>query len=219
VLERESVTLPDGGPLLVAGPWAASTEPPTVNPSYLMPGVFEALARFTGDDRWRRAAAAAVAAIRDLTRDGRLLPPDWAVLSGRGLVAAPAPAGGPGIQYGPDAARIPIWFAAACDAGARDLAATWWRNELASGHRSGMVALSLTGTPITATSSPVGLVAGAAAAAAAGDDRAAGRLRHRAAALAARAPTYYGDAWAALGPALLDRSIDPCHEPSDGDAG
>jgi hypothetical protein len=34
--------------------------------------------------------------------------------------------------------------------------------------------------------------------------------------LAARSPTYYGDAWAALGPALLDGAIDPCSEPADG---
>jgi hypothetical protein len=30
--------------------------------------------------------------------------------------------------------------------------------------------------------------------------------------LAMQDSTYYGDPWAALGPALLDRSIDPCSE-------
>ena len=63
VLANESVTLPDGAPLLVAGPWAKSTSPPTVDPSYLMPGVFDALARLTGDGRWTRAAAASIATV------------------------------------------------------------------------------------------------------------------------------------------------------------
>jgi endo-1,4-beta-D-glucanase Y len=196
VLTNESVTLPGGAPLLVAGPWAASAAPPVVNPSYLMPGVFEALGRLTGDRRWTRAADASVTAIRELTDGGRRLPPDWAVLSGGRLVAAPAPGGGAAAGYGQDAARLPVWFATACDPGARSVAAGWWRDGLSTGDPSGV--------------SPVGLIARSAAAAAAGERPAAGRLRRRAAALAARAPTYYGDAWAALGPVLLDGSIDPC---------
>ena len=55
------------------------------------------------------------------------------------------------------------------------------------------------------------------ASAAAGDTHAAELLRARTASLAERAPSYYGDAWAALGPALLDRSIDPCTEPAGGE--
>jgi endoglucanase len=196
VLATESVTLPDGALLLVAGPWATATSPATVNPSYLMPGVFGALARLTGDDRWARTAAASVTAVRDLTADGRRLPPDWAVLAGRRLVAAPAPDGSAGVQYGPDAARLPVWFATACDADARALAGRWWQNALSSEARSG--------------DSPLGLMADAAAATAAGHREPARRLRSRAAALAARSSTYYGDAWAALGAALLDGSIDPC---------
>ena len=81
---------------------------------------------------------------------------------------------------------------------------------LGSGDRSGPLALGLSGNTIDSASSPLTLLAGAAAATAAGDDGAAGDLRTRAAALATRSPTYYGDAWAALGPALLERSIDPC---------
>ncbi len=67
VLAHESVTLPDGAPLPVAGPWATSTPPPTVDRSYVVPGGFVALARLTGDDRWNRAADAAIATIGDLT--------------------------------------------------------------------------------------------------------------------------------------------------------
>jgi hypothetical protein len=42
--------------------------------------------------------------------------------------------------------------------------------------------------------------------------RVSGTLLIAAAALALRDPTYYGDAWAALGPALLDGSITPYRE-------
>jgi endoglucanase len=212
VLANESVTLPDGSPMLVAGEWARWTSPPTVDPSYLMPGIFHALARLTGDDRWTRAERASLEMIRDLTGNGVRLPPDWAQLSGVRLVAIPEPGGPAGIQYGLDAARLPLWFATACNRSARGLAARWWRNVLGSGDRSASLPLSLSGATVNAESSPLGLLAGAAAATAAGNETAASRLRARAEALALRSPTYYGDAWATLGPALLDHSINPCEE-------
>jgi hypothetical protein len=53
-------------------------------------------------------------------------------------------------------------------------------------------------------------MAGSAAATAAGEKSAARSLSARAAALAVEDPTYYGDAWVALGPALLEGSLDPC---------
>ena len=210
VLANESVNTPDGAPVLVAGPWARAKSPAIVDPSYLMPGVFDALGRLTGDPRWTKARVAAVDLIRTLTNDGRRLPPDWAQLSGDRLAPIPAPSGGAGVQYGLDAARVPIWFATACDAGARKLAANWWRYQLSSRGRSGQTALSLDGAAINPQSSPVTLSAGAAAAFAAGNQRAARQLRLEAESLALGSPTYYGDAWAALGPALLDGVIDPC---------
>ena len=208
VLAQESVPLPDGAPLPVAGPWARATD--TVDPSYLMPSVFAALARLTGDERWTRAAGAAVTMIEALTDGGRRLPPDWARLSGGHLHPIPNPGGGAGVQYGFDAARLPIWFATACSAGARSLAAAWWRNVLATGDRSGAQALGLDGSAIDATPSPLPLMAGSAAATAAGDERAARSLSDRATALALEDPTYYGDAWVALSPALIEKSINPC---------
>jgi endoglucanase len=132
VLARESVSLPDGAPLPVAGPWATSKNPPVVDPSYLMPGVFEALASLTGDARWHGAAAAATTMIAGLTDSGTRLPPDWAGLAHGRLVPIANPGGGAGVQYGFDAARLPIWFATACTAGARRLAANWWRHVLGS---------------------------------------------------------------------------------------
>lgn len=215
VLAHESVRLPDGAPLLVPGPWAKSVSP-TVDPSYLMPGVFDALARFTGDGGWKKAAAAATATIADLTENGLRLPPDWAQLSGGRLVPITKPGGPAGVQYGLDAARIPLWFATACDQHARSLAAAWWRNVLGSGQASGPSALSLLGETINPEKSPVTLLAGAAAATAAGDKTGARSLRARGETLALREPTYYGDAWAALGPALLDRSITPCEDTASG---
>jgi endoglucanase len=210
VLANESVTLPGGAPLLVAGPWARSTSPPTVNPSYLMPGVFARLGPLTGDGRWNQAAAAATALIAELTRNGRSLPPDWAAVSGDRLVPIAAPGGSAGVQYGLDAARVPIWFATACNRGAANLAASWWRKVLGPDDRSASMTLGLTGQPINADSSPVTLLAGAAAATAAGNTSAARGLRARATALALRTPTYYGDAWIALGGALLDRLTASC---------
>jgi endo-1,4-beta-D-glucanase Y len=213
VLSQESVTLPDGAPLPVAGPWAKATG--TVDPSYLMPSVFAGLADLTGDARWNRAATAAVALVGTLTDGGRLLPPDWARLAGGRLVPIPNPGGGDGVQYGFDAARLPIWFAVACTADARSLAAAWWRNVLGTNGRSGPQALSLRGAAINAAPSPLPIMAGSAAAAAAGDDGAARELRTRATTMAVDDPTYYGDAWVALGPALLEGSIGPC-APGDG---
>lgn len=209
VLANESVTLPDGAPVVVAGPWAKTT-PATVDPSHLMPGVFDAIANLTGDGRWHSAAAAAERLISEMTGNGRRLPPDWSRLSGTTLVPIAAPGGSAGVQYGLDAARLPMWFATACQPSGRSLAANWWRNVLSSGDRAAPLALTLSGATINPDVSPLTLLAGAAAATAAGDDRAARELRARAATIARRFPTYYGEAWAALGPALLDGAISPC---------
>ena len=90
------------------------------------------------------------------------------------------------------------------------LAASWWRNVLSLGDRSAPQALTLSGATIDPNKSALTLLAGAAAATAAGDTNAAASLSGRAAALARYTPTYYGNAWAALGAALLERSLDPC---------
>ena len=210
VLTHEAVSLQHGTSLPVAGPWATSTTPPIVNPSYLMPGIFTALANLTGDDRWNQTATASVDMIGRLTDDATHLPPDWAELANGGLHPIANPGGGAGVQYGFDAARLPIWFATACTSEAQELAANWWRRVLGTDGRAGPQALTLDGTTINPAPSPVFLMAGAAAAKAAGEDGAARALRGKATTLAMQDPTYYGDAWVVLGPALLDRVIDPC---------
>lgn len=209
VLAGESTTA-SGAPVILAGPWAKQQQ--VVNPSYLMPAIFTALARFTGDGRWRQAATATVPLLAQLTDNGRLLPPDWARLSGEQLVAIPDPGGGAPLQYGLDAARLPIWLGTGCTSTERRLAARWWSTTLSSGSRPTDIALSARGAAINQDTNPLPLLAGAAAARAAGDTTAARILRARAAQQSRQTPTYYGDAWLALGGALLDRTLDPCRE-------
>ena len=58
---------------------------------------------------------------------------------------------------------------------------------------------------------PLGSVAAAAAASAAGDNQASATLLAAADRQSARFPTYYGDAWVALGRILLDTTwLSPC---------
>lgn len=214
VLAHESVTS-GGERVIVAGTWATAT-PATVNPSYLMPSVFAALAKLTGDPRWQQAAATAVTLVRGLTADGRRLPTDWARLEHGGLSAIPDPGGGAPTQYGLDAARLPLWFGNGCTPGARGIASRWWTDVLSRGNRPAAIALSPTGTPVNQATNPVPLLAGAAAAAAAGDRSARAVLHARAARQAHQVPTYYGDAWLALGSALLNGALDPCKEAGGG---
>ena len=129
-----------------------------------MPGIFEALARLTCEQAWARAASAAVTLIGELTDNGETLPPDWAQLSGGQLVPIGAPGGSAGVQYGLDAARLPIWFATARDPAARDLAANWWHNVLGSEDRWLPLSLGLRGETINPSGSPLTILAGAAAA-------------------------------------------------------
>src|SRR6266568_3988667 len=139
-----------------------------------------------------------------LTRDGRLLPPDWAELTASGTMRPePAPDGSqPQTQYGPDAQRTVAWFAASCSSGARALAARWWPM-LRSPDRARALSLHPDGSVLNGTPAPLALVASAAAARAAGDGRAARQLLRGAAAVQHAHPTYYGGAWVALGAILL----------------
>jgi endoglucanase len=180
-----------------------------------MPGVFAALARLSGDDRWRRAASTVVTLLAELTYNGRSLPPDWANISVGRLSAIPAPDGSAPIQYGLDAARLPIWFSTACTDDARRLAARWWANVLSNDNRAADLALSTAGAQLNEQTNPLPLLAGAAAANAAGDTAASQTLRRRAVAQSHQTPTYYGDAWLALAGALLDQTLDPCRDAAD----
>lgn len=224
ILAHEVVSGPDGTLVLTAGPWATGPSA-TLDPSYWSMPAFEGLARLTGNSQWNRLAAGAISLTSTLTQRGRLLPPDWAVLSTDGTDAAvrpePAPNGSaPYVQYGPDAERTVVWFATSCDPQARALAARWWQL-LRAHHRAHAFALSLRGGVLDPVKGPLPLVASASAAKAAGDSAAAQRLLQEAVAQQRSYPTYYGGAWAALGFTLLDsgdlsacQSAEPTNHPS-----
>jgi endoglucanase len=190
-------------PVLTAGPWATG-RPFTVDPSYWSLPALTGLASLTGNQQWRRMADGAVALIAGMTRDGALLPPDWAEMfpDGRAL-PEPAPYDtGSQSQYGLDAQRTTVWFAASCVPQARTLSARWWRL-LQRGSRSQAMTLTPGGTILNPTPSALPLVAAAAAAQADGGAAASRHLLSRAESLQQRVPRYYGGAWAALGPVLL----------------
>lgn len=224
ILAHEVVSGPDGTLVLTAGPWATGPSA-TLDPSYWSMPAFEGLARLTSNSQWNRLAAGAISLTRTLTQHGRLLPPDWAVLSTDGTDAAvrpePAPNGSaPYVQYGPDAERTVVWFATSCDPQARALAARWWQL-LRAHHRAHAFALSLRGGVLDPVKGPLPLVASASAAKAAGDSAAAQGLLEEAVAQQRHYPTYYGGAWAALGFTLLDssdlsacQSAEPTNRPS-----
>lgn len=185
------------GPVAVAGPWAV--EQRWVNPSYGDPVAFAALAELTGDETWASLDdAARRIAIQSATVTD--LPPDWAVLTTDAIEARGAPSGGsPGHGY--DAARVAIRFAIDCDPGGREIAASMvdeYQQAAGDNHRPPAV-LDLSGAPRADHGHPVMTVAHAASLQA--DDRRsdAATVLFTAEAQSMDHPSYYGDAWVALG--------------------
>jgi len=207
MLAYDVITGPDGMPVLTAGPWATG-RPASLDPSYWALPALTGLAGLTGDQRWQLLASAAVTLTGRLTGGGRELPPDWAQLTAAGVLApVPAPNGSePLPEYGLDAERTIAWFAASCDPHARALAARWWALLRQPGRAQAM-ALGLGGGALDPAAAPLPLVAAAAAARAAGQQAASRQLLQRAAAQQHSHPTYYGGAWAALGPALFGGAL------------
>jgi endoglucanase len=205
VLEHETVVR-GGRWMLAAGPWATGS-PVTLNPSYWAFGAFGALAKATGDRRWRRLSADSLALTRALSDDGRELPPDWARVDGTAATRTPAPNGQPAaVQYGPDAQRTLVWLAAGCHHAGRRLAAAWWP-KLSSPARARALALGPDGTVLNPGPHPLALVAAAAAADAAGQGRDRDRLLGEAARENEARPSYFGHAWVVLGRALLTTRV------------
>jgi endo-1,4-beta-D-glucanase Y len=200
VLEHEVVRDGQGRAVLAAGPWAVSSG--TVNPSYWMPSVFDDLASLTGDATWSELSSTGTALLRTATDEGRLLPPDWGRLDGDSFTPTEDAAGAPGDgEYGPDAQRVPLWYAAACAPDAHELAGRWW-SVLQQDDRSSAARLGLDGQVLDGTGQPIALLGAAASAAAAGDNAGAEDLGRGAREAAAGAPGYYGDAWLALSEGL-----------------
>jgi endoglucanase len=193
--------------VLAAGPWATG-DPLVLNPSYLIPAAFRALHAASGDDRWDLLDRSAGSLLATLTEDGSRLPPDWGEVRSDGVPRPTSASGGSGAaQYGLDAARVPIRLASSCRDEDRDLAAALWDPIQRLGGGPLVLAHSLDGRALTDGRSSLGAIAAADAAGAAGDQDEAARLLRDAAGHAEEVPTYYGDAWLALGTLLLTTDL------------
>jgi endoglucanase len=201
ILARETTTV--GRRLvLVAGPWARDRG--VVNVSYHSPRAIAALRRESGDRRWGRLARSGLDIARALQAHRSGLAPDWAVATPQGATPIGTPQE-PGAQarYGFDAVRLPVRMAESCSAADRRQAAAAWRGLRPLTRGPLPAVLDLGGTPLQRFEHPAPLAGAAGAASAAGDRLAARRLLGRAAQVDARAPTYYGAAWVALGRVML----------------
>ncbi len=190
---------------LAAGPWAVvAGRPLTVEPGYWTPPANAALAALTSDRRWQDMTTSDTSHLGQLTRGGKLLPPDWALLGQGPPRASGSPDGGTPAQYGPDAMRAAVWNS--CTPAGRDLVGRWW-TLLSSTASQAPLALNLDGTVRTSSRAPLAAVAAAAAAQAVGHPLTSRSLLDAGATTAAQYPTYYGDAWVALGRILLTTGL------------
>jgi endo-1,4-beta-D-glucanase Y len=205
ILGSETVTVGDRL-VLVAGPWARERR--VVNPSYHSPRALAALGRASRDRRWARLARSGreIATVLQAHRSG--LVPDWAVATPAGAtpIGTPDDAGAQ-ARYGFDAVRLPVRMAEACGVADRRRAAAAWRGLRPLTRGPLPAVLDLGASPLQRFEHPAALVGAAGAAAGAGDHEAAARLLDRAARVDARAPTYYGAAWVALGRAMLTTDL------------
>jgi endoglucanase len=198
---------PAGNPVLVAGPWARRT-PAVVNPSYFSPLGYHLLGNALDDPAWQAITASSYD-VADATLERDSLPPDWLLLEADGSVT---PIGHPDDRsvepvFGPDAARLPIRFAVACEPAGRELAARTWPAFEELDVADFRLRHSLDGAPSDGPRHPVTVVAAAAAAHAAGDNQASRSLLDAAEEMERGIPTYYGSAWVALGRLLLGSDV------------
>lgn len=199
VLAKETVRHGDTL-MLAAGPWATGS-PVTLDPSYWAPTAFEQLAQATGNFRWTDLDNGTLRLSSELTAGGRVLPPDWAKVTGTFPQSEPAPNGQSHfIQYGLDAQRLVVWLATSCNASDRQLAARF--DPLLTGSE-GALAISPQGQIIDQSTNATPIIAAAAAAQAAGNTTRRDSLFARALTENQQQPTYYGSAWIALGKVLL----------------
>lgn len=194
------------GRIIVPGLWAATGPDRLYNPSYASPAAFEVLGKSTGDPRWKELQLGARAMTESLLRLSPL-PPDWAQVSSTGEVhAVPAPAGqGSPIQYGYDAARLPIRFSESCTA--EDVVLAGAIAPTLNGANPIVAVLDLSGSPASSDQNAVAYSARAAARAASGDYAGARKDLDSAEDVNSLYPTYYGSAWHALARDFLDSEV------------
>jgi endoglucanase len=203
VLDHETATT-DLGRILLPGPWA-DAEPYRYDASYASPAAYRVLASATGDARWRELEAGSTAVTRAVLGESDL-PSDWSQVHADGSVdPMPATGNDARVLYGYDAMRLPVRYAEACTTGDRTLAGSI----APTLRRTTQLAaqLDLGGTAVTGDRSALAYVARAAAEQASGASGAATRDLERADRTAATTPTYYGDAWAALGATMLTSDV------------
>ncbi|WP_405372326.1 MULTISPECIES: glycosyl hydrolase family 8 [unclassified Microbacterium] len=188
------------GRILLPGPWA-TTSPHAYNPSYASPVAYAVMSDASGDPRWAELAEGSRAATKALW-DANALPTNWATIADDGSVAIAGAADGTGEpSFGYDAARASIRYAESCTAADVELAA-----RIATALPADDVLpaeIDSGGGSLTTDQHPVAYAARAAAYAA--DERSADAAADlaRMKDTAARVPTYFGDAWAALADAML----------------
>jgi endoglucanase len=203
ILEHETART-DLGTILLPGPWADS-EPYRYDASYASPAAFDVLGKATGDDRWA-ALSKGSRAVTGAVLDASDLPSDWSQVHADGNVDPMPATGGDGrVLYGYDAMRMPVRYAEACSAPDRSLAGS----VAPTLRRQTQLAaqLDLGGTAVTGDTSALAYVARAAAEQASGETSAAAADLRRADRTAATTPTYYGDAWAAIGATMLTSDV------------
>jgi endo-1,4-beta-D-glucanase Y len=207
ILAKETVLLPGGSLVLVAGPWAR-TSPYAINPSYFAPSSYALLGETTGDPRWGMLLRSSHQLVGRLTGDPPSLPPDWAQLDGDGNlhpIASPgADEGQP--RYSFDAPRLLVRLATDCSETSHRLAVAAGRlMPLEPGRVA--AAYDLKGVALVDHGHPLADVAASAVALRTGDQRLARQLLEHAEALDRQAPTYYGAAWLALGRIMLTTNL------------
>ncbi len=207
VLANETVTIA-GRIWLVAGPWARQGSLYT-DPSYLDPETFAILAANTGDQRWSQIAASSALVVAADTNNGRRLPSDWAQIDSSGRVRASPPPGGGSVLYGYDAFRTLVRQTEGCAAG-NGPAVIRALEPLAAATASPKNRANTYDQDATVSQpgdNPLMLVAAAGSAMASGDAKASGRYLDQAAAASAHQPSYYLDAWVALGRYFLTTNV------------
>lgn len=191
------------GRIVLPGEWAAATPPYAYNPSYASPAAFAVLGASTGDPRFAELATGS-AAVTSALLARSALPPDWAQVQLDGRVESmPGPQGtGTDVRYSYDAARLAIRYAESCAptdvALSAALARTLGRDDPLRAE------LDLGGGALGEAVHPLAYGARAASLAAAGDDAGARDDLAQAVAVSDEVPTYYGAAWVALAPLLLE---------------
>lgn len=193
--------------ILVAGPWGR-TAPYWVNPSYFDPATFALLQAQTGDRRWGAVASSSERIVGAMTHGGRRLPANWARVDRAGRAKpSGAPRGGP-VLYGYDSFRVLVRQAEGCASPGRrlDVQLLHLTARTVSPANRGDT-YHLDATVASRGDNPELLVAAAAAAQVAGLPAQRDRYLRTASSIAQSHPSYYLDAWVALGWFLLSTHV------------